>query len=416
MTTIRDYQNADSAQRAADTARHLTSRTWRRRVGIAVGVVAGSVAVLVAFALFAASREQARLTEQFPAPGNLYDAAGVRLHIRCAGSGTPTIVLESGLGDSSLVWEKVYDDLSRMSRVCAYDRAGLGWSDPSADEPTVQRVAQRLHALLQAAGEDGPFVLVGHSLGGIYVRGFAHYYYDEVVGLVLVDSSHPEQLERLPLAPQPSGAPTPSELVQQAHDTADLADVGLLALIRPQITTPPAMDPATQEAYRALALIDGSVFDAIASEMALDSESLAFARDNFAALGDIPLVVVAAGRTDVPQGVAVLGDQARRYTAAWHALQAELADLSTNGRIVVADDSGHYVQLEQPKLVVTSIGDVLARSRGNCARARALDSSLLPPAPALSSAPDVHRGTLPASYSETTACTRSPNSELTEDA
>jgi pimeloyl-ACP methyl ester carboxylesterase len=130
------------------------------------------------------------LAAQVPEPpGQLVDLGGRKLHIHCTGSGPPTVILEAGASSFSIDWSLVQPDIARTSRVCSYDRARLGWSDPGPAETAVNFV-QDLHRLLAAANEKGPYVLVGASMGGIYVRLFQMQHPEEVVGMVLVDPTH----------------------------------------------------------------------------------------------------------------------------------------------------------------------------------------------------------------------------------
>jgi len=134
----------------------------------------------------------------YPAPGELYDVGDHRLHLNCSGSGSPTVVLANGLGESSLIWSRITADVSRTSRVCAYDRAGQGWSDDATGAQDGLAVAADLHGLLERAGENGPYVLVGHSAGGAYSMTYAAQYPDEVAGMVLLDSMSPYEFTVLP--------------------------------------------------------------------------------------------------------------------------------------------------------------------------------------------------------------------------
>ena len=133
-----------------------------------------------------------------PASGRRFDVGGYKMHIDCLGEGAPTVILESGLGDSYLSWRKVQPEIAKFTRVCSYDRAGLGYSDASPQPRTSKVIAGELHALLKAAGVPPPYVLVGHSMGGFNVRLFASLYRNEVSGMVLVDASHPDQDNRFP--------------------------------------------------------------------------------------------------------------------------------------------------------------------------------------------------------------------------
>jgi pimeloyl-ACP methyl ester carboxylesterase len=140
----------------------------------------------------------ARDQREFVMPGTSYDVGGYRLHLNCAGTGSPTVVLENGLGETSPVWDRITSAAGRTTRVCAYDRAGQGWS---GDAPTPQdglQIAADLHTLLDRAHESGPYVLVGHSTGGAYALTYAARYPAEVAGMVLLDSASPYQFTALP--------------------------------------------------------------------------------------------------------------------------------------------------------------------------------------------------------------------------
>jgi pimeloyl-ACP methyl ester carboxylesterase len=132
------------------------------------------------------------------APGTLYDVGGRRLHLDCTGTGSPTVVLENGLGSTSPNWARVTAGVGPTTRVCAYDRAGQGWSDDIGAPQDAVAIAADLHTLLERAGESGPYVLVGHSAGGTYVMTFAARYPDEVAGMVLLDSMSPYEFTDLP--------------------------------------------------------------------------------------------------------------------------------------------------------------------------------------------------------------------------
>jgi pimeloyl-ACP methyl ester carboxylesterase len=134
----------------------------------------------------------------YTAPGTLYDVGGHRLHIDCSGSGSPTVVLENGLGSTSVNWARVAAAVGRTTRVCAYDRAGQGWSDDVDTPQDGLAIAADLHNLLSRAGEPGPFVLVGHSAGGTYAMTYAAHYPHEVAGMVLLDSMSPYEFTDLP--------------------------------------------------------------------------------------------------------------------------------------------------------------------------------------------------------------------------
>ena len=172
-------------------------RSWLRIIirGLLVLVVGFAVAGFI-YENISESRDR----RFHPMPGQRIDVGGYKMHIDCLGQGTPTVILDSGLGDSYISWHKVQPEIAKFTRVCSYDRAGLGYSDSSPHPRTSKVMAEELHTLLHNAGISPPYVLVGHSMGGFNVRLFTSLYRSEVAGMVLVDSSHPEQQKRFPQA------------------------------------------------------------------------------------------------------------------------------------------------------------------------------------------------------------------------
>jgi pimeloyl-ACP methyl ester carboxylesterase len=166
-----------------------TSRRFMRWIGKALlGLVVAVLALAVAGAIYQAIATE--LAERaYPAPGEMVGVGGYRLHINCVGQGSPTVVLDSGLGDFSADWVRVQREVSGTTRVCAYDRAGMGWSEMGPDPRDARQITSELHTLLSKAGIEGPYVLVGHSLGGLSMLTYANRYPDEVAGVTLVDSS-----------------------------------------------------------------------------------------------------------------------------------------------------------------------------------------------------------------------------------
>ncbi len=158
------------------------------------------LAVLLGLALLGAAYEsvsEASDSRAYPPPGQMVDVGGYRLHINCVGTGSPTVVIESGLGDWSASWSAVQSQAARTTRVCTYDRAGMGFSEPGPLPRTAARFAEELHTLLQRADIPGPYILAGHSAGGYTVRLFAAAYPAEVAGVVLIDSTTPARMRRL---------------------------------------------------------------------------------------------------------------------------------------------------------------------------------------------------------------------------
>jgi len=136
--------------------------------------------------------------KNFPPPGNLIDVGGFKMHIDCTGEGSPTVILESMSGGGSPYWGWVQPEIAKVTRVCVYDRAGFYWSESDPEPQSLARTVRNLHTLLVNANIEGPYVLVGHSIGGLYARQFAAEYPEQVAGLVLLDAGDPQQFKQYP--------------------------------------------------------------------------------------------------------------------------------------------------------------------------------------------------------------------------
>jgi len=180
-------------------------------------------------------------TQELP-PGKMVDIGGYKLHINCMGSGSPTVILEAGLGSNQTGWDMVRSEIAEFTKVCSYDRSGLGWSEHGDKPRTSKTAVKELHKLLDKAGISGPYVMVGHSFGGYHVRLFASTYPDEVVGMVLVDANHHDQEFRLEQQSKASaerasqnkeGVRVPEdffESARQVRETSPLRDMPLTVL------------------------------------------------------------------------------------------------------------------------------------------------------------------------------------------
>ena len=273
-------------------------------------------------------------------PGKLVDVNGRIMHIHCIGNKSPTIILDSGAGGFSLEWRNIQKSLSPYARVCAYDRAGYGWSDMGTLPRTTKKITHELHTLLQNAGIHGPYIIVGHSFGGFTAQYFARIFDDEIVGIVLVDSSHEEQVYRLP---------------ENGKDVVRRS----LHQNRRNLITRPLMHEHFPDEVAAVALQLMSRWTALLTwreEMANYALSSRELRDvHTMPLLDIPVVVLTRGRRVWPK--TPYGDA---MEAAWKELQEDLNYLSGNSTQLIAENSGHIIHLDEPKLVIDAIHDVLA--------------------------------------------------------
>jgi pimeloyl-ACP methyl ester carboxylesterase len=281
----------------------------------------------------------------YPMPGELVDVGGYKMHIDCMGSGSPVVILDSGLGDSYVSWRKVQPEIAQFTRVCSYDRAGLGYSDFTPHPGTSKEIAQELHALLKRAGVSPPYILCGHSMGGFDVRVYASLYRTEVAGLVLVDASHPEQMKRFPPAVNDLNA---SDLRQQEF-LAAITPFGI-----PRLLGFCGSDIEVRAAECNFKNALGSV-----REMRALPESAAQTAAS-GSLGDLPLAVLSHD-PDLPQPD-LPEDLVKPLNDVWAQLQNELAGLSTRSTHVVAKNSGHYIQLDRPDLVIAAVHRILERA------------------------------------------------------
>jgi hypothetical protein len=186
-----DFLAGSDAPSLVIKPRRLKPVALRKVWWIAVAVIGLCVVSGMAYEAFATYRHR-----MIPAPGKLVAVGGYRLYIDCRGQGSPTVVIESGLGDASDVWQDLLPKFSAMSRTCAYDRAGLGRSENGPLPRSAEQIAKELRVWLRHSGEAGPHILVAHSTGRYPVRVFAKEYPNEVAGLLLLKVSHPDQNQR----------------------------------------------------------------------------------------------------------------------------------------------------------------------------------------------------------------------------
>jgi pimeloyl-ACP methyl ester carboxylesterase len=265
----------------------------------------------------------------FPAPGESYQVNGNRMHLDCHGHGSPTVVLSNSLGGISASWARITAPVAATTRVCAYDRPGQGWSDEAASPRDGVQSAEDLHTLLAAAGEHGPFVLVGHSTGGTYAMTYAARYPDQVAGLVLLDSSSPEQFTRM------SAFPGQYAIMRRAY--AVLPTLSRLGLGRMF----PAPHLPGADAARVDAITSGArAFRNQRDEISVIPEVFAQAQA-LTTLGDRPLAVLTASATSTE-------------TDGWVGAQDQLAALSTNS-VHRSVDSTHVGLLEDVRPAAASV-------------------------------------------------------------
>ena len=320
-----------------------SAHSWPRRI------VLGALAFVIVIACVGAIYEnitEARDRRFNPMTGRLFDVGGYKMHIDCTGEGSPTVILEAGLGDTYISWRKVQPEIAKITRVCSYDRAGIGYSESSSQPRTSKVMATELHSSLQAAGVAPPYVLVGHSMGGYNVRLYASLYRSEVAGIVLVDASHPDQENRFP----PELKNLEGTWLREAEFLEYTTPIGI-----PRLIGLCDEDPV----QRAAECNWHSAREGVAELKSFPESAAQTAATG--SLGDLPLAVLSHDpdkpSADLP------ADLAKPTNDAWEKMQEELGHLSTRGTQVIAKNSSHYIQIDRPDVVIDAVRNVVQQAR-----------------------------------------------------
>jgi pimeloyl-ACP methyl ester carboxylesterase len=311
---------------------------WRICLGLLILLVALAGVGLIYQA--AATRSDHR---EFPAPGQFVDVDGYQLHINCTGERSPTVILDASGGDSSASWGLVQPAITQSTRVCAYDRAGMGWSDRGPAPRDMHQQVRELRLLLAGAGVEGPYVLVGHSYGGRIARVYAKEYPRHVVGMVLIDPGTLEDDPRFP-PERADELATEQRLIGLARW---LAVFGVVRLIQPQTEyyDLPTQHAASSDSFG----VTTKYFQTIIDQYRAMPQTLAQERE-VTSLGSIPLIVVSATMPD---------DETRRV---WTKINGELAELSTNSVHRVQQGATHHGLVwksDDAQVTIDSIRQVL---------------------------------------------------------
>lgn len=330
----------DTAKPASRKEGAHVLRTLIRAAGGTIGVIAAVAALGATYETIAGSGD----LSTYPPAGRLVDVGGYRMHLDCRGEGSPTVVMDAGLGGSSLDWNQVQAELATKTQVCTYDRAGMGWSEASSLPRTPGRIADELHTLLANADIAGPYVLVGHSLAGKNVRMFASAHPDEVAGMVLVDARSEYVDARTPKVEADAFGVA---LGMQATLYSFARRFGVARAFGASLVGAPLLSPAIATEIVLLQTQTAAIEETTKEGLARAADDAALAGST---LGSMPLVVIAAAAsmTDIPN---------------WSTAQQEMAALSTQGSLVIAEHSGHAVQFEQPGIVIDGVSQVLAEIR-----------------------------------------------------
>lgn len=335
---------------------------WLKR--ILLGLLALAMIIVIIGTIYEAlGRRNAQAA--YPPPGKLVDVGGRKMHIDCRGTGSPTVVFESGLGTGGTIdWTLVHDKIAQTTRACAYDRAGIMWSDPKTTPQHAAAVADDLHALLKGAGITDPLVLVGHSIGGPYVRAYTGKYGDQVAGLVLVDTSHPDQVARLGKVSNTNAHP--GQVAWIMHTATKLAWTGAVRFLMANAGQGDLPKDATAKlaAYASTSVV-GATSELDGFDATMDDARVV------RSFGNRPVIALTAMKPLAPeelQGLNMKPADGARFKAEWKQLGAEQAALSTRGRQQVVPDAGHYIQIDRPDIVIAAVREVVGEVRADSAK------------------------------------------------
>lgn len=327
---------------------------WLGRVSL---VFLALIVLFVGAALTAGANAKRTFAMNYPPVGEMVDVGGYRLHLYCSGESTadePTVIVEAGAGSVGLMWTLVQDEVSKSARICTYDRAGLGWSEPSPHPRSASMIVQELHTLLVNAQIEGPYILVGHSLGGIFVREYQYQYPDEVAGIILVDSGDGD------LETYMAGTFYMQTMRQFIGISDTFSKTGLIKVFTGVSALFPSdlgydeLPPHVTETIQAMSVktTEAGTLE-VAALPAIWEEN----RAHKTSLGDLPLTVLVHGYCNSCSKDPV---ELAKEEKAWLEMQEHLASLSANSALIIADpQTGHDIQIDQPGLIVEAIRRML---------------------------------------------------------
>jgi pimeloyl-ACP methyl ester carboxylesterase len=299
-----------------------------------------------------------RLHERNPVPGNFYSVDGHQMHLYCSGEGSPTILIEAGLGHDWLDWQGVQPELSRLTRVCTYDRSGSGWSEPRPGPRDAETIARQLHTLLNRAGMKRPLVLAGHSGGGFYIREFVREFPDESAAVVFIDSASPQQFDELPgfrASYEEFLSDRPRKLWWERLRIRS----GLQRLAGHCRGTPPKNLASLAGQYaseKCRPEYEGADFGEY-----VDLETAAKQAVRLTDFGSKPLLIISR---DPNRRTEKMTPEDEKVLAEWDREQETLKSLSPMSWRVIARDSGHEIYDARPDVVIGEVSRLLTYLRG----------------------------------------------------
>ncbi|MDH5378156.1 MAG: alpha/beta hydrolase [Gammaproteobacteria bacterium] len=297
-------------------------------------------------------------------PGERITVGNLKYHIYCTGLGTPTIVMEAGLGENSLSWYGIQGELSKRTRTCTYDRAGLGWSDGIDKKYSLDEISNDLNILLNNASVPGPYVLVGHSRGGIYVRNYYKKFSNDVTGIVLVDSTHEQGVERS------------YEYLRESYNKQEwqmrfasvLSHLGIIRILK-----------LADAKYRGDVLPENILISktavqnltksaiAVTNEISVMRGGIQTPLSPPSRLNDLPLIVISSGKRIPPDyrvdEIKENLTQQEKVKIIEYSLQKELANLSSHSKHIFAENSGHFIMYDEPELIIDSVESMIHEVR-----------------------------------------------------
>ncbi len=309
-----------------------------------------------------------RNTHTYPAPGKLVDIGGYKLHVNETGKGQPTVILDAGFACFSLVWNLVQPEIAKFTHVYSYDRAGLGWSEKSPLPRTTANMVKELHTLLETVGASKPYILVGHSFGGIVMQLYTNTYPDDVFGLVLVDSSHEGILETakafhdqyyplLPWTQRTWHSLLQAYRFETLSNFTGIRAVYLYSLLKNGIATIP---PSIKDAFLARLLSPQAVYTRGQEMRHINESHLQLARSTNL-FAHKPLIVISRGMIidETCDAQKMWPYLTKAHEEVWLKLQNDLVTKSTYGKHVIAEKSGHTILWSEPELIVTAVKELV---------------------------------------------------------
>lgn len=289
---------------------------------------------------------------KFPPRGEFAEVRDNKLHYIKKGTGSPTVVFDAGLGEGIISWSKVQNKVSEYTSTISYDRAGIMWSDRGNNPKNSKQITTDLHELLIKSEAQKPYIIVAHSMSGLTLRSYISKNNKDILGVIFVDVSHPDQINRFPKETESLFEKTPAWLINFANA------IGVVRLFfNPTYPNTDANDPIN---IKVKALRPKSISAAV--EELRSFKSIANEAASITTFKKTPLVIITG---DSPERYKSLQNKKleKQFTNIWTELQKDLLKLSNNSKQVLATKSGHLVQMEQPEIVIESIQQIILKYR-----------------------------------------------------